>query len=254
VFSFSWAKSSLSSSIIAMSLWILFVTVFFAIFTQSVAGFGMTLVAMPILGLFYDLKLISPLIALVGIVAKILLLIKYGSAFEFKTVWKITLASLIFVPVGVWVLDYLDKDITLDILGVVIFAYAVFSLLNVSIPEFKHPVWAFIFGSLAGLLGGAFNASGPPVVLYASSREWSPIEFKSNLQGYALVNGAFIVVNHYVYGNINSGVMNAFLISIPAVLLGVWAGVSLDKYLNPELFRKVVMWLMIGLGISLIVK
>jgi uncharacterized membrane protein YfcA len=187
-------------------------------------------------------------------VAKVLLLIKYGYAFDFRTVWRVTLASLIFVPVGVWVLGFLNKDLALDILGIVILAYAIFSLLNVSLPEFINPIWAFIFGSLAGVLGGAFNASGPPVVVYASSREWSPIEFKSNLQGYALVNGAFIVANHLDYGNINGEVLNAFLFSIPAVILGVLAGVSLDKYLNPRSFRKIVMWLLIGLGINLLIK
>jgi uncharacterized membrane protein YfcA len=236
----------------AMSIWLILIVVFFAIFTQSIAGFGMTLVAMPILGIYYDLKIISPLIALVGIVAKIMLLLKYGYVFNFQVMWRLTLASLIFVPLGVGALDLMDKKLALGVLGVIVLGYAVYSLLNSSVHLKIHEYWAFFFGAIAGFLGGAFNASGPPVVVYASAHRWQPEEFKSNLQGYALVNGIFIAVNHHLRGNIDAELWRIFLYTIPVALLGVWVGVSLDRYINPELFRKIILWLLIILGARLI--
>ena len=227
--------------------------VFFAVFTQSVVGFGMTLVAMPLLGAFYELKLISPLIAVVGIVAKALLLVKYHSAFEFKTMWRFTLASLIFVPVGVYALETLDDEIAMSILGGIVLVYAIYSLFGSTVLRFAHNFWAYLFGAIAGLLGGAFNASGLPVVVYASSRPWGPIKFKSNLQGYALVNGLFITINHYLSGNMTGEVWQIFLYSIPAIIIGVIAGVSLDKFINPEVFRKAVLYLLIVLGLRLLI-
>lgn len=226
--------------------------VFFAIFTQSVAGFGMTLVAMPILGNFYDLKLISPLVALVGIFAKVLLLMKYGSSFDYKVMWRLTLASLLFVPLGVNALNLMDKNVALDFLGCIVLAYALYSLRTSTLLKMGNHIWAFFFGAIAGFLGGAFNASGPPVVVYASAREWLPSEFKGNLQGYALINGLFISANHLASGNVTGEVWQACIFSIPAVLLGVWVGVSMDRYINPEIFKKIVLWLLVVLGIRLI--
>jgi hypothetical protein len=208
---------------------------------------------MPLLGVFYELKLISPLIAVVGILAKALLLVKYHSAFEFKTMWRFTLASLIFVPVGVYALERLDDEIAMSILGGIVLVYAIYSLFSSTVLRLAHNFWAYLFGAIAGLLGGAFNASGPPVVVYASSRPWNPVQFKSNLQGYALVNGLFISLNHYLSGNMTGEVWQTFLYSIPAIIIGVLAGVSLDKFIKPEVFRKVVLYLLIVLGLRLII-
>ena len=236
-----------------MSILVFNLVVFFAIFTQSAVGFGMTLVAMPLLGVFYELKLISPLIALVGIVAKALLLVKYHSAFEFNIMWRFTLASLIFVPVGVYALENLDDEIAISILGGIVLVYAIYSLFSSIALRLAHNLWAYIFGAIAGVLGGAFNASGPPAVVYANSRPWDPIRFKSNLQGYALVNGLFISLNHYLSGNMTGEVWQTFLYSIPAIIIGVLAGVSLDKYIQPAGFRKIVLWMLIILGLRLII-
>lgn len=233
------------------SLWI-GVVVFVSIFTQSVAGFGMALVAMPLLAVSYDLAVIAPLIALVGIAAKLLLLAKYGRQFDFRSVGTLTLASLAAVPLGVWSLEYWDKDTALTILGIFVLGYALINLMDVTLPTFKSQGWAVLFGGMAGFLGGAFNASGPPVVVYADNRAWKPGEFKGNLQGYALINGAFITANHAASGNLTPDVWEAFALALPAVVLGVWMGVKLDRWINPASFRKIVLWLLVVLGMRLL--
>lgn len=226
--------------------------IFIAIMTQSVAGFGMTLVAMPLLALTYDLTVIAPLIALVGIAAKVLLLAKYGRKFDFQLLGLLTLTSLAVVPLGVRSIKFLNQDVALIILGVFVLVYALFNLLNFKLPTFRSRGWAVLLGGTAGFLGGALNASGPPVVVYADNRDWAPGEFKGNLQGYALINGVFIAANHAVSGNLTADVWQAFALTLPAVALGVWMGIKMDRWINPAQFRKIVLWLLVILGIRLI--
>lgn len=229
------------------------VIVFFAIFTQSAAGFGMSLVAMPLLTPSFSVKFISPLIALVGILAKILILIKYRNSIDIKAVGRLTLASVLFVPAGVVALDYLNQNTTLFLLGLIVLLYAIYSLMKYSPPRLVNKNWALVFGAAAGLLGGAFNASGPAVVIYANAKRWEPAEFKSNLQGYALVNGLFVVISHWVKGNYTPEVMSMFWVTIPAIILGVGLGISMDRFLDAQRFRKLVLYLLVILGIRLMI-
>lgn len=226
---------------------------FLGVFTQSAVGFGATLVSMPFLVLFLDLKIVVPLVAVISMLAKILLVIKYHEVLDFKVIWRLLLTSLIFVPVGVKALNYIDTDIANLILGIVILGYALYSMMKISLPKLSQHYWALVFGAFAGFLGGLLNASGPPVVIYANSKEWSPFEFKGNLQGFALINGLGIIITHFLSGNITQEVVSYFYISIPAALIGVWAGVYFDKYINPEKFRKIILWTLILLGIRLLI-
>jgi hypothetical protein len=108
-----------------------------------------------------------------------------------------------------------------------------------------------VFGFVGGLLGGAYNTSGPPVVVYGNCRRWSPQEFKSNLSGYFVVNSVMVVSTHWLSGNFTPEVTSNFLLALPALLLGFLFGQGMDKWLNPELFRKIVLVLLVLLGARL---
>lgn len=56
---------------------LVFIIVFVAIFVQAVTGFGLALVSMPLLVLALDIQVASPLVALIGGVAELLLLLHY---------------------------------------------------------------------------------------------------------------------------------------------------------------------------------
>ena len=144
------------------------------------------------------------------------------------------------------------QSISLAGLGVMIAGYALFALLNLRLPKMTQPAWGYAFGFLGGLLGGAYNTSGPPVIVYGNCLRWEPDEFKSNLQGFFLIASFAIAIGHALNRNLTPDVWHYFLISIPAIVIGIWAGTSLDKYLNPDNFRKIVLVLLIVMGIRLI--
>ena len=135
-----------------------------------------------------------PLVVLVTGTLEAILLVRYRSAFNFKAVWPLTLASIFGIPVGVWALRGLDEEVLLTVLGAVMAGYALYALLNFKLPELKHPAWAILFGFCAGLLSGAYSVGGPPAIIYGSCRRWNPQEFKSNLQGFFLVNDTLAII------------------------------------------------------------
>ena len=232
--------------------------IFLAVFTQSLSGFGSALVAMALLPIVFSLQIATPLVALIMSTIEVFLLIRYREALNLKAVWPIVFASLIGIPFGILFLSQVDETIAMTALGIVIIAYALYALLGafinrIQLPELKHPAWAYTAGLLAGLLGGAYNTSGPPVILYGDCRRWGAAEFKSNLQGFFLLSSSVIVLAHAWSRNLTSEVWQLYLWSIPAMVVGILAGTSLDRYIKPVTFRRIVLVLLVIMGIRLIV-
>jgi uncharacterized membrane protein YfcA len=232
-------------------LWILIPVIFIAIFTQGVTGFGSALVAMAFLPALLGVKVAAPLVALVAATTETVLLIRYRNAVNLQPVWRLVVGAVIAIPIGVTALRQVNERITLTILGIVIIGYALYALLKFNLPALNHHGWAFVFGFAAGLLGGAYNTSGPPAVIYADSRRWSQIEFKANLQSFFLLNDALVVLTHAASGNLTPIVWQAYLVSLPAIGLGLWLGHYGDRLLKPATFRSIVLCLLIVLGLRL---
>lgn len=226
--------------------------IFLAVFTQSLSGFGVALVAMSLLPALINIQVATPLVAVVGVTIEFFLLWRYRSALNLQAVWRLVAASIIGIPLGVWALSRLDEDVVLAALGVLITGYAIYALLNMRLPELRHSGWAYLSGFIAGVLGGAYTTSGPPVIVYGDCRRWERAEFKSNLQGFFFVSSIFIVIAHAFDQNLTPLVWRYYLLSIPAMIIGIIAGVSLDKVINPLLYRKIVLILLVFLGFRLL--
>lgn len=225
---------------------------FLAVFTQSLSGFGSALVAMSLLPAMIGIRVATPLMALVALVLEVVLVIRYRQALDIKSIWRVIVAALAATPLGVYFLSNVDENISLTLLGIVITGYAIYALLGLKMPRLERPVWAYLAGLFGGLLGGAYNTSGPPVILYADCRRWPPDVFKSNLQGYFVVSSVAVVASHALNGNLTPQVWDMFWWTIPFIVTGLIAGLSLDHWLNPVLFRRLVLVLLIVMGIRLI--
>jgi len=226
--------------------------IFLAVFVQSLSGFGSALVAMSLLPAILSIQIATPLVALVMIILEILLLLRYRHAFKWGAVWRVIAASLVGVPVGLMFLRQLDEQVVLTILGVLVTGFGIYSLLNIRLPKLSHPAWGYVFGFLAGVIGGAYNTSGPPVIVYGNCRGWQPEEFKSNLQGFFILSSIAILVGHIWSNHLTAEVWHYFWFSIPATVVGTIAGTSLDKFIKPETFRKIVLMVLIVVGLRLI--
>jgi uncharacterized protein len=235
-----------------MQNWLSLLIVFFAICTQSLTGFGAGLVSVAFLPGVMGMVTAVPMIALITGTLEIILLFRLRSAFNFKAVWRMALTTLLGIPIGVWALRGLSEKVLLPILGVVMAGYALYALFNFKLPRLEHPGWAFLTGFLSGILSGAYSVGGPPMIIYGDCRGWEPGEFKSNLQGFFLLNDGLAIVNHAIVGNLTHSVWTGYLWALPLVVLGLVAGSGLDRFLNPHTFRKLVLVLLVIMGLRFI--
>jgi hypothetical protein len=235
-----------------MDLALPLLVIFLAVFTQSLSGFGIALVSMAMLPGLLGIQVATPLVALVAITLETTLLLRYRASLNLRAVRPVMLAAVVGIPLGVFGLSKVDEGLALTVLGVVIAGYALYALANFRMPELRHPLWAYLSGFFSGLLSGAYNTGGPPVIIYANARRWQPAEFKSNLQGLFVVNDILVISTHALSGNFTPEIWRIYLWALPVIAIAILAGVSLDKRLDPAIFRKVVLILLVILGIRLV--
>lgn len=230
----------------------IFFTFVIAMFVQTSAGFGSALIAMPLLAAMVGTRTAAPLFALSFVCIAVVITYRYRHELQFKNFWRLQVAGLIAIPIGVNILSQWDEQITLFIYGLFVIAYALYALLGFQPPRLKSRYWQFGLGFIAGMVSGAYNTSGPVYVIYGDSQKWSPFEFKGNLQALFFINSVFTTINHFIAGNVTSDVLNLWVYAVPGVAVGIALGFAMDKYIKPEPFRKVVQVLLLLIGIALI--
>lgn len=228
--------------------------VFLGVFTQTLTGFGSALVTMAVLPAVLGIRTASPLVALMAITLETALLIRYRSAINLGAVWRLSLAAVSAIPIGLVAIRSIPEAIVLSILGFILVSYSIYALITPKLPELKPPAWAFGFGFLGGLLSGAYNVAGPAAVIYGNCRGWRPDEFKSNLQAFFIVNDLTVLISHTLAGNLTPTVWSNYLLALPAIGLGIFIGLKVDRRIDPATFKKIVLVLLIVMGARLIIS
>lgn len=223
-----------------------------ATFTQAVTGFGLALVSMPLLVSLIGIQLAAPLVALVGIASQLILMVRYRQRVAWRAIIGLAVGSIIGIPLGVLALRTIDEQIVTLLLGVVILGYVAYSVAVSAPPRITGRGWELLFGLAGGLLTGAYNSGGPPLVIYGSSQRWPPLVFKGNIQALLVVHSVTVITAHAVNGGYTAQVFALFAVALPALLIGTLAGFLLDRYINARVFHRLILALLVILGLRLI--
>ncbi|MDC0308110.1 MAG: sulfite exporter TauE/SafE family protein [Planctomycetaceae bacterium] len=226
--------------------------IFFAGTVKATFGFGEALIAMPLLAWFLPIEETAPTVALVSIVTGSSVLIREWKHVDFRGALHMIIPAAISIPLGVWFLRTIDDRLVKSLLAIMILGFAVWSLKREHKQALSHDRWAPLAGFLAGLLGGAYNTAGPPVVIYGSLRHWSPEKFRGQLQSFFSFSTFWVVMMHFSQGLVTENVLKSFLSAIPGLLLGLIAGHVISKKIPVQRFREVIYYLLIVIGVMLL--
>jgi uncharacterized protein len=229
--------------------------VFLAAFTQGVTGFGSGLVAMALIPLFMDLRDAVPIVALLGIAVNGAIMWQLRHHIDRKKVLPMVLGALLGVPFGVYALKTLDAGLLKLALGLILVGYVGYALLGGDERRVRvGDWWGLLAGGLGGVLGGAFNTSGPPVILYVTLKDWDKHAIKASLQVFFVAISLTAVPLHIVSGNIKTEHLPLAGVALPILLLGVWVGTRVYDRIDGNAFRKVVLLGLAVMGLFYVVQ
>ena len=216
---------------------------------QAVAGFGFALLAVPLMVVVIDLQSAVIISSFVGTLSNMLQSWQLRNNIDRKLTKRFLLATVIGAPAGLLLFIYANQSALKIVLGLSIL-FGVFVLSRGL--ELQHvSSWLdWIMGVLSGVLLMATSTNGPPLVFVLQARRIDPATFRATLNMVFLVSGTFGLVIFGLAGEIFRSDVNVAAFAIPAMVIGVSTGVVIRKYVQQELFKKIVLFLLTIGGLS----
>ncbi len=236
-----------------MPLLALSAILFFCALVQVTSGFGFALLAMPLVTLVLGVKEAAPVVAAAGLLVNTANMLRLHRHINWPQLIRLGIAGLLGVPVGLWLAEKAPAHTVRVVLGCILIAYAAYSLVEPRGLRLRAPGWVYPAGLTAGVLAGAYNIPGPPLVVYATLRGWPRDEFRSTLQTFFAVNGAVVVIGHLTLGHFDRTTWQLVLLTLPALIAGNLAGVALDRFIDAGRFKFIVKLLILVTGLALVV-
>lgn len=226
---------------------------FGATLTASTFGFGGALFSMPLLTLVVGIEVATPLYGLVGWTTALLVMSTSWQAAKLQLVWRFILATLLGIPLGVILVRTMPSEALVKGLGIFLMAFGIYRLLALPVPVLRRLKWAYPFGLAAGILGGAYNTGGPPLVVYATMNRWPPETFRATLQSCFLVTGLGVLLSHGLGGLWTGQVLRLFVMAVPIVIPAVLLGGWINRRMSVQRFERFLFVILIILGLLLLV-
>ncbi|MEZ5927403.1 MAG: sulfite exporter TauE/SafE family protein [Parvularculaceae bacterium] len=227
--------------------------IFVAALLQGAVGFGFGLVAMPLLALMLGPQSAAPLAALCAGSLSGVMLFQNRKAVHFSEALGLIIASAAGVPVGVYALAHAPHQPFIIGLGLLISSFSLYSLLRPSPFELKDRRWRFLAGFLGGVLGAAYNTSGPPVVLYGAMRRWPPERFLAVTQAFFFPTSVMVATGHAIAGFWTHDVLTTYAVALPGILAATFIGKRVARRFSAEMLSKIVYGLCVVLGVVIVV-
>jgi uncharacterized membrane protein YfcA len=225
--------------------------------TKGLIGIGMPIVAVPLLNLVVDLPATVALLSIPLVISNI------PQAFDGEPVGVVLrrLSSLLAglaggVVIGVMLLTTVSSSALKPWVGVMLIATVLLMLIapRFTVPERLRPIAGPFAGLIGGILGGLAALPGPFVFVYLLALGITRDQFVQYSSMFLVVAASAIVVAMGGMGNFNGIDMVVSALAVLPIFLGMWFGRHLRDRLSGDVFRKVILGVVMVSGLNLIGK
>jgi uncharacterized membrane protein YfcA len=222
-------------------------------FVNGIVGFGAALVAMPILAFGIDMTLAVPCAGLIVLALNFQMVWNYRRHLSFGGLGPLLAGALPGAFIGAFMLRSLSESGLRLGLGVLLVGYGAWGLLarRAERRELGRP-WAVLTGLLSTSFGTAYGINGPPLAVYLSFRGGGQQETKAALGAFFIVSGFFVVGAQAAAGVLSLKAFQLFAASLPALLLGGWAGMRLSRGINDKSFQSGLYLMLLLMGANML--
>jgi hypothetical protein len=230
---------------------------FFAAFSKGITGMGFATTCLPILALTIGLEVALPLVLVPSVASNIIVQIEAGHFREsLRRFWPMLVAAMIGVVIGLALLTWMETRLAAAALGGVLIVYGLFALRtpNLTLPPHLEKPLGPVTGLLTGIVNGLTGSQLMPVLPYLMALRLDRERFVQ------AINCSFTLSSLVMAAGLSKiGLMNVETTLVSALgVVPVWIGLKLGgkvrQRLSPELFRKLVIYMLMVSGVLLLAR
>lgn len=221
----------------------------------GLTGFGSTVLALPLLVHLIALKFAVPMLLLLDFTAGMLLISRVRRGVRLDELGWLFPFMLAGIVLGLTLLIRLPEAPLLAVLGLFLFAYAIYGTMRRAGPPKLSRAWCAPIGLAAGILGSLFGTGGVLSALYIGARLDDKEELRATAAAAVLLNSSIRVVLFGLAGLLTQdGLLPSAALLLPSVLIGLFLGNRLHAAVPAALVVRAVYVVVAIAGISLLVR
>jgi uncharacterized membrane protein YfcA len=227
----------------------------FAYTAFGLAGFGSTVIALPLLAQFFALKFAVPLLMLLDIAAFLLSGARVRKRIQYVEIAWLVPFILAGMAAGLYLLIEVAERKLLALLGIFLLLYAGYSLLRRGPPARLARAWCAPIGLAGGVFSALFGTGGVLFALYNAGRITDKDALRATNAAMIVLSALVRVVLFGAAGLLTQdGLLATAFILLPAVFAGAWLGTRLHARVPAAAVVKAVYALLVIAGLLLLAR
>jgi uncharacterized protein len=228
---------------------------FAAAFVTGIAGFAFGIVAASVWLHVLPPAQSTALIVAYGLIVQGVSVWKLRKAVKWSRLAPFLIGGAIGVPAGLGALHWASAAQLRIAVGALLILFSLYGLARPKLASASRAGVAAdgAVGILNGAIGGATGLAGIAGVVWSSMRGWTPPEQRAVFQPAGVAVFAMTAIWLGGAGMVGLDTLKLFLIGLPALAIGTWAGLKAFGHLNEAAFRRIVLALLLLSGLSLVV-
>lgn len=205
---------------------------------QTAIGFGLALIAVPLL-LLIDTDMVPAPVVMVAFTQLCVSVHHYWHTIDWQMLKVALIARIPGTFVAMGLMSYFGEVGIKIFISLIVLAAVVISLFNITAePNKRNHV---IAGFFCGITGTTSGIGGPPIALLYQNQHGDFI--RANLAGFFLVGSVISLLGMAMVGYVTVKSWSYAGLFIPSTLLGAWIGLRLKQYLKPTFMRPAILCL-----------
>ena len=213
--------------------------IFFAAFIQSITGFGLVIIAAPLLMFFYEPKLTVPIMLLIACSSNAVQGFFARRQANYALIRWLYLGMLLGQPIGFFFFSAISNDaLKVFINAVVLLTLLLMQIAHRRIPECRRNT--IITGMLSGFTAITTGMGGLPFLIYLAYSSMTPNVFRATCFVYFFLGNATSLISYLIGGFPLTGAFNEFIYLLPALAAGLSLGHALARFIPTSLLRRLI--------------
>jgi uncharacterized membrane protein YfcA len=220
----------------------------------GIAGFGSTLIAIPLLAHLFPIKFAVPVVVLLDCVGSVGMGIRLRADVNKRDLLPLVPFLLVGMAAGVLLLLRLPGNVLLLFLGVFVLIYGALYVLRRE-AGVRLPRWsAAPLGLVAGTTSSTLGVGGPLYVMYLTGRGATPEQIRATMPVIFIFTTITRIALFTAAGLFTREVLLTAAALLPLMLLGLYGGSRLRVNLSRDHVVRIIGGLLVLSGISLLLR